>query len=135
MTQQAQDERLLNRIIVYSLSLAFGLLAASSQALRRTPTGFAIELSWRSLVALLIGAAITLPCFLVVVHSRRKYLRRAALGLVTLLGLTAFFYPMRVVPQENYRPVLTGLAVAVGALSVLGCMLLLLHRFFERDAR
>ena len=46
MRSEANDERLLNNIIVYGFSLAFGLVVASSQALRRVPTGFAIVLSW-----------------------------------------------------------------------------------------
>ena len=133
MTQRAQQDRLLNGIIVYGFSLSFGFLLASSQALRATPTGFAIVFSWRSLVALALGAVITLPCFLLIVHAKRALWRRVALGFVVFLGLGAFFYPMRVVPLENHRPVFIGLAVAVVALSVLGCLLLMLRRFFERE--
>jgi len=133
MTNKAQDDRLLNRIIVYGFSLAFGLVVASLQALRPAPAGFAIVLSWWSLVALVLGAAITLPFFQVIVHSKRRNPRRAALCFVVLLGLAAFFYPMRVVPLENFRPVFVGLAVAVAALSILGGLLLVLHRFFENE--
>jgi hypothetical protein len=133
MTREAQDDSLLNRIIICGFSLAFGLVVASLQALRPAPAGFAIVPSWWSLVALVIGAGMTLPCFVIIVHSKRKNLRRAALCLVSLLGLGAFFYPMRFVPLENFRPVFTGLAAAVGALSVLGGLLLLLRRFFEGE--
>jgi hypothetical protein len=135
MRSEAKDERLLNNIIVYGFSLAFGLVVASSQALRRVPTGFAIVLSWWTLIALMVGAALTFPFFVVIVHSQRKTLRRVALTFVCLLGLGAFFYPMRVVPRENFRPVFIGLAAAVGALSVMGGSLLLLYRFFERDEK
>jgi hypothetical protein len=133
MASEAQDGRLLNRIIVYGFSLAFGLVVASSQALRPAPSGFAIVLSWLTLLAMGIGAAATFPCFLIIVYSKRKNLRRTALALVCLLGLSAFFYPMRVVPRENFGPVFTGLAVAVVALSILGAALLLLSRFFDRE--
>jgi hypothetical protein len=135
MPTETQNDRQLNGIIVYGFSLAFGLVIASLQALRPTPTGFAIQLSGWTVAALLLGAAVMLPCFHVIVHSESKYHRRAALTAVVLLGLGAFFYPMRVVPHEKYRPVFIGLAVAVTALSVLATLLLILHRFFESDEK
>jgi hypothetical protein len=133
MTSQASNDQLLNNIIVFGFSIAFGLVIASLQALKRTPSGFAIQLSGWTLVALLIGAAVMVPCFRLIVFSQRRYLRRAALAFVVLVGLGAFFYPMRVVPREKYRAVFTGLAVAVGALSVVAVLLLVLRRFFERE--
>src|SRR6185437_12548649 len=96
---------------------AFGLVIASLQALQPTRVGFVIELSWWTLVTLVLGAAFMLPWFRVIVYSPRKVLRRCALGLVILVGLAAFFYPLRVVPPEKMRPVFIGLAVAVLALS------------------
>ena len=121
--------------MVYGFSLAFGLVVASLQALQPTRAGFAIEMSWWTLLAMVIGTAFTLPFFRVIVVSERKNLRRGALSVVVLLGLAAFFYPMRVVPQEKFRAVFTGLAVAVIALSVLATLLLMLHRFFETDEK
>jgi hypothetical protein len=121
--------------MIYGFSFAFGLVIASLQALRRTSSGFAIELTWWSLVAFLLGSAITLPCFRIIILSERKNLRRASLALVALLGLGAFFYPLRVVPKEKFRPVFIGLAVAVAALSVLATLLLKLHRFFENEEK
>jgi len=133
MTSQLRNDRQLNAIIVYGFSLAFGLVIASLQALRPTPTGFAIRFSAWTMGAFLLGSAIMLPCFHVIVHSESKSHRRAALTAVVLLGLGAFFYPMRVVPHEKYRPIFIGLAAAAAALSVLACLLLVLHRFFEND--
>lgn len=130
---RAADDRLLNGIIILGFSGAFGLVIASLQALRRTATGFAIELSWWTLLALFIGAVAMAPFFYLIVLSERKALRRAALTVVVLVGVSAFFYPMRVVPHERLRNVFIGLAVAVGALSVVAGLLLLLRRFFERD--
>ena len=130
---RAADERLLNGIIILGFSGAFGLVIASLQALRGTATGFAIELSWWTLLAVLIGTAAMTPLFYVIVLSRRRTLRRAALAVVVLVGVVAFFYPMRVVPHERLRNIFTGLAVAVGALSVVAGLLLLLRRFFEHD--
>jgi hypothetical protein len=135
MTSEAENERLLSRIMIYGFSLSFGLVVASLQALRPTPSGFAIEVSWLSVLAFLIGAVVTLPCFQIIVRSERRNLRRAALCIVVLLGLGAFFYPMRVVPHEKFRPVFIGLAVAVCALSILGTLLICLYRFFESDEK
>lgn len=134
MTDAARNDQLLNRIIVYGFSGAFGLVIASLQALQPTRVGFVIELSWWTLVTLVLGAAFMLPWFRVIVYSPRKVLRRCALGLVILVGLAAFFYPLRVVPPEKMRPVFIGLAVAVLALSVMAASLFSLYRFFERDA-
>lgn len=135
MATHAQNDRLLNYIIVYGFSAAFGLVIASLQALQPTPTGFTIELSWWTLLTMVAGAAIMLPFFRIIVHSRRKYLRRCALTVVVLVGLIAFFYPMRVVPPDKMRPVFTGLAVAVVALSIMAGLLFSLHRFFEREEK
>jgi hypothetical protein len=135
MPSPAQNERQLSRIIVYGFSLAFGLVVASLEALKPAPAGFAIELSWRTLLAFVVGTLIVLPCFQVIVYSERKSLRRSALALIIVLGLGAFFYPMRVVPADKWRAVFTGLAVAILALSVMATLLLLLHRFFERDEK
>lgn len=133
MTRQRQNERLLTQIIVYGFSLAFGLVIASLEALKPTTTGFTIQLSSGTLIALGIGAITLLPCFRLIVYSDRKWPRRFALGVIVLVGLGAFFYPMRVVPAEKWRAVFTGLVVAGLALSVMAGLLLLLHRFFERD--
>ena len=135
MPSETRNDRQLNAIIVYGLSLAFGGLIASLQALHPTPSGFAIVFSLWTVVAFLLGAAAMVPCFHVIIHSQSKYLRRASLTFVVLVGLAAFFYPMRVVPHEKYRPVFIGLAVAVAALSILAFLLLMLYRFFESDQK
>ncbi len=130
-----KNDRLLNGIIIYGFSMAFGMLMASLEALRPTRSGFAIEMSWWTLFTLLVCAAGMLPWFHIIVYSERKYLRRVALTVVTLLGIGAFFYPLRVVPQEKMRPIFIGLSVAVAALSIMGGLLLLLHRFFESEEK
>lgn len=135
VTSEEQNDRLLNQIMIYGFSFSFGLVIASLQALRRTPAGFAIQVSWWSLLAFLIGAGVTLPCFQVIVRSENRNRRRVALALVALLGTGAFFYPMRVVPREKFRPVFIGLAAAVCALSVLATLLLCLYRFFENEEK
>jgi Na+-transporting NADH:ubiquinone oxidoreductase subunit NqrB len=132
---ESQNDRLLNGIIVYGFACAFGLVIASSQALQPTTAGFSIELSWKTLLALAIGAVLMVPFFHVIVYSPRKSFRRGALALVVLVGLGAFFYPMRVVPREKLLPIFTGLAVAIFALSVLAGLLVILSRFFESEGK
>ena len=134
MKVERANDRLLNRIIIFGFALAFGLIAASLEALRPGPSGFTLRISGWTVMALLVAAAAMLPCFHIIVYSQRKMPRRAALTLVIALGLTAFFYPLRMVPQEKFRPIFIGLGVAVLALSFLATMLFLLYRYFERDA-
>ena len=135
MPTNENNDQLLSGIIVYGFSLAFGLLIASLEALRPTLTGFTIQFSGSTVVALLAGAAAMVPFFYAIVYSRRKYLRRGALAFVVVIGLGAFLYPMRVVPVEKLHAVFIGLAVAIGALSVMATLLFLLHRFFEKEER
>ena len=134
MSTERPDDRLLNQIIVYGFSLAFGLVVASLEALRPNAAGFTLRFSWWTLLALLLAAAIMVPCFKTIIYSERKRSRRGALALVIILGLAAFFYPMRMVPSEKYGAVFVGLGVALAALSVLAALLLILHRFFESES-
>jgi hypothetical protein len=135
MARETKNDRLLNRIIIYGFSVAFGMVLASLEALRPTTSGFAIEISRWTLVTLVVGAAGMFPWFYFIIYSQRRYLRRVALTVVTLLGLGAFFYPMRVVPEEKMRPIFIGLAAAAAALSIMGGFLLLLHHFFESEEK
>jgi hypothetical protein len=135
MSLETQNDRLLNGIIVYGFSLSFGAVLASLEALQTTATGFTIKLTWWTLLALALGAALMVPCFHTIMHSPRPYLRRAALCFVVVLGLAAFFYPMRVVPPEKFKPVFLGLGVAVVVLSMVACLLLMLRRFFESEEK
>ncbi|HZR20398.1 MAG TPA: hypothetical protein VFE51_24160 [Verrucomicrobiae bacterium] len=135
MTSERPDDRLLNHIIIYGFSLAFGLVVASLQALRPNDAGFSLRFSWWTLLAFVIGAAIMWPWFRIIVYSESTKLRRASLVVVAIVGLTAFFYPMRLVPIEKFGAVFVGLGVAVAALSVLGALLVVLYRFFESEGK
>ena len=132
-TSERPDDRLLNQIIVYGFALSFGLVVASLQALGPGPAGFTLSFSWGTLVAFVLGTAVMVPCFRMIVYSERRRVRRAALAIVVVVGLISFFYPMRLVPIEKFRPIFIGLSAAVAALSVLATMLVLLYRFFESE--
>jgi ABC-type transport system involved in cytochrome c biogenesis permease subunit len=75
------------------------------------------------------------PWFRIVMYSQRKPLRRLALLVVVMMGLAAFFYPLRMVPSEKFGAVFIGLGAAVVALSVLASMLIVLYRFFESEGK
>jgi hypothetical protein len=131
MAEESKNDRLLNRIIAYGLSLSFSVLLASLEALRATNSGFTFEVTWRTLVALVLAAAVVAPCFQIIVYSQNKGARRAALIVVVLIGIGSFFYPLRFVPREKMGAIFTGLGLAVVALSSVGGFLLLVRRFFE----
>ena len=135
MTAETNNSRRLSRIIVLAFSLAFGVVFASLEALRPSPGGFSVDLSWWTLFTLLASAILMHPCFQIIASSQRSRRRRAALVFVTLLGVAAFFYPLRFVPREKMAAVFTGLAGAVVALSCVAGALLMLRRFFEREEK
>ncbi len=135
MPTEQENEQLLKRIIVGGLSLSFSVLIASLEALRSTSSGFAFAVTWRTFIALLLGAAVVIPCFQVIVYSTRKYLRRLALVVVAMIGVTSFFYPLRFVPREKMGAIFGGLTLAAIALSIVGGFLLLARRFFEGKSK
>jgi len=133
MKRDRATDQLLPQIIVYGFALSFGLIAASLEALHPQAGGFELDISWWTLLAFAVGAVVMVPCFQVIVFSERKPLRRAALTAVTVVGLGAFFYPLKMVPGEKFSAIFEGLAAAVFALSVLAALLFILYRFFEKE--
>lgn len=135
MKTERPTDRLLSQIIIYGFASAFGLIAASLEALRPGPNGFTLRISGLTLLALILSAAAMVPCFHVIVYSRNHRTRRWVLALVVCLGLAAFFYPLRMVPHEKFEPVFIGLGAAILALAFLAGMLFMLYRYFERESR
>jgi lysylphosphatidylglycerol synthetase-like protein (DUF2156 family) len=135
-TESTANDRSLNSIIVYGLSLSFSVLLASLEALRSTRTGFNFEITWRTFLALVIAGAVFVPCFRTIVYSRIKSSRRIAITIVIIAGISSFFYPLRFVPREKMGAIFTGLGLAVLALSGVAGGLLMVRRWFEgNDAR
>ena len=135
MKPENKSQRTLHRIITYGLALSFTVLIASLETLRGTPTGFKFVISWRTWVALAIGAAVMVPCFQILIYSERRGLRRAAFAMVVLIGVGGFFYPLRFVPSEKMSQIFGGLGLAVIALAVVAGLLLMARRFFEGEKR
>ena len=135
MAIEKDTDRLLDRIIVYGLSLGFSVVLATLEMLRVEHSGFAFEVTWRTFAVLLVAGLVLVPCFQVIVHSERKGLRRAALVAVSVIGVGSFFYPLRFVPREKMGDIFTGLGLAVVALAAVGGCLLWVRRLFEGDTK
>jgi hypothetical protein len=133
MPNEKDTDRLLDRIIVYGLSLSFSVVVATLETLRVEHSGFAFEVTWRTFAVLLVAGLVLVPCFQVIIHSERKGLRRATLATVSVIGVGSFFYPLRFVPREKMGDIFTGLGLAVIALAAAGGCLLWVRRLFEKD--
>src|SRR4051812_31676118 len=133
MASAAKFDPGLSRIIVVCLSMAFTFLIGTMEALRVTDAGFAFEFTWRTAVALMLGALVVVPSFYTLVYTGTKTTRGIAKLVIVLIGLSGFFYPLRFVPHQQMRAIFGGLALAVCAIGFVATFLYLLHRFLERD--
>lgn len=124
----------LSRIMFICLSLAFTTLIATMEALRVTDNGFAFAVTPRTALALMLGAALVIPCFYTLVYSGTKVTRRIAKLIIVAIGVTGFFYPLRFVPHSQMRAIYAGLALAIGAIGMVAMFLYLVHRFLEHDS-
>ena len=123
--------------MAFSTALAFGAALASLESLRRDAGGFSFQVSLRTLLAFLVGGGIALAYWLVVLKSRAAS-QRSGLVVSTvvllLLGVGAFLYPLRFVSRDKLPDILIGLGLAACALSIVGGLLWLAHRFLSRDS-
>ena len=133
--KQAESNTAISRIIVGALSLAYAALLASLEALRSKPTGFSFDVSWATLVAFCMGAALAVPAFQIIFGSRRRRLRLAALVLMVAIGLASFLYPLRFVPGDNLPAVLFGMFAGVCTVSLVGVFLSLVRKALDEDTR
>lgn len=125
----------LSRIMVICLSAAFVVLICSMESLSVTPRGFTFELTWRTALAVVVGAAIVVPCFYTLVYTGTRVSRTIAKFVIVAIGITGFFYPIRFVPHEQMHSIVTGLVLAICALGTIATFIYLLHRALERDTR
>ena len=129
------DDRPVFRIIIYCLSLAFAVLIASLEALRPSPNGFAFEVTWRTWLTFVIGAAFFVLCFKTIFLSPSKKRRITAMAPVVMTGFAGFLYPIRFVPPEKHGALFLGLGLAVCFLSTIGGMMYAISRFLNADER
>jgi hypothetical protein len=133
----AGNERDLFKVMAISTALAFGALLASLESLRSGPEGLTFQVSFRTLLAFLAGGGITLGCWRVIIRSGAVVRRTSLVAgtiLLALIGIGAFLYPLRFVSREKLPDILVGLGLAACALSVVGGLLWLVHRFLSRDS-
>ncbi len=119
------------RIATVSTALAFGALAASTEALRSNAAGFCFQASFRTAVAAVIGGAGAVLYWKLA--GRGLADARKGAWLLVLAGLGFFLYPLRFVSPEKLAETLQGLAFAVVALSTVGFMLWRVKRFLDED--
>lgn len=137
MPTETKNERDVFRIMIWGSAVSFGFLAAALQALRPNPAGFTFQVSALTFFAFVLGVGMGFAFWKVVLSrasgARQKSLRFWAELLLVLLGMGAFLYPLRFVPREKLPEMFTGLVTAVCALSLLGCLLVMMGRFLESD--
>lgn len=131
MANDAKFDPGLSRIMVICLTLGFTVLIASMEALRVTQSGFAFSVTWRTALALGLGAMIIGPCFYILVYSKPNIARKVATFIIVAIGVTGFFYPLRFVPREKMGSIFGGLALAICALSMVAAFVYFLHRFLS----
>lgn len=145
MGTAAEDKNLRDfiRIAMFSTALGVGVVAASLYSLRKAPSGLTFDLTIGSVVAFIAGAVAGWWYWravgkLVLAHAEGSSERRTKLriysGLLVLLGVAAFLYPIRFVPPENLRPVLEGLGMAFLVLTGVGVVLWQIKRYLDRDS-
>ncbi len=139
MQSETKNERDVMRIMIWGTAIAFGFLAAVLQALRPNPAGFTFQVSALTFLAFAVGVGIVFGFWKIILNRsggpRQKSLRFWAEALMLCFGMGAFLYPLRFVPSEKLPEMLTGLVIAIFALSLVGCLLVMMGKFLEADDR
>jgi hypothetical protein len=134
-----KNERDIRRIIILGTSIAFGCVLGSLEALRPSRTGYSFEITLRTFVAFLVGAALVFPFWHIIFRAARtphqKSSRRWAMVFLVLFGIGAFLYPLRFMPTEKLSALLIGLTASVVALSGVAGLLLMVKRFVDQDEK
>ncbi|HWY78609.1 MAG TPA: hypothetical protein VN281_23540 [Verrucomicrobiae bacterium] len=134
----ASNEKDLFKVMKFSTALAFGALLASLESLRSSPAGFSFQLSYKTLLAFLIGAGIAMAYWSLVLRCGAVARRTGVVVgtiLLALFGIGAFLYPLRFVPREKLPDILIGLGLAACALSGVGGLLWGARRFLNADSQ
>jgi hypothetical protein len=130
---ESNSSRVFFKIAALSTALGFGAAAASTASLRSSPVGFSFQLSARTFVAFVIGAAVALIYWKLVAQESRAA-RRASL-LIALGGVGLFLYPLRFVPAGNLHDLAVGLILAACALSLVGFLIWRITRLLDAETR
>ena len=120
------------KIVTRSTALGFAFAAASLEALRSTPDGFAFHVSAMTFVAAAAGAGLTFGYWRLVARSRRW--ARWGNFFLALAGVALFFYPLRFVSSAKLPDIGVGLFVAACAISFGGWLLYRVGQFLKADS-
>ena len=129
-------------IASYGAALAFGVMVATMFALERTPNGLSFKLNAAAIVSFLVAAPVAYFYWRLIARmaterapeQRRKKFIVFSIGLL-LVGVMAFLYPLKFVPEEKRKDVLVGLALAFGCIGGVGLVMLKLRKFLEADLK
>ena len=136
MKTETDNERVLKQIIIWGSALAGGFGAASLEALRPNVT---FVISPATAIAFLGGVALVAAFWKSLFHpstgSIQRFFRFATSALLVAGGVAGVIYPLRFVAPAQFPALITGLAVAVCALSGVAGLLYLCKRFLDDDER
>ena len=142
--KDVRSTQTLFRIVGLATALAFGTMVGSLFAVKRSAGGLVFQLNVAAVVAFLAAGALAWFYWRMVARLTRsavpgqkpkfppKFAAFSA-GLI-LIGLGAFLYPMRFVPEEKRADILIGLLLAVGVLTGVGIVMWKVRNFLEADA-
>jgi len=128
---RTEDIPVIRGIITVATALAAGFGTASLQAWK----GHGWEVSAKTLLAFLIGAAVMVGYWRIIFHPsssrRQKFLRLGATVMIFLAGVGFFLYPLKFVQAALLPEIRIGLITAFCALSGVGALLFLAKRLFD----
>jgi len=139
---EQSNTRALFNIASYGAAVAFGVMVATLFALERTPHGLSFKLNAGALISFLVAAPVTWFYWRLIARmaterapeQRRKKFIVFSAGLL-LVGVMAFLYPLKFVPEEKRKDVFIGLALACGCIGGVGLVMLKVRRFLEADLK
>ncbi len=141
-TDEKSNTSGLFHIASYAAALAFGVMVATLFALERTPIGLTFKLNAAAVISFLVAAPVTFFYWRLIARmatqrapeQQRKKFIVFSIGLL-LIGVMAFLYPLKFVPEEKRKDVFVGLALAFGCIGGVGLVMLKVRRFLEADLK
>jgi hypothetical protein len=123
-------------------ALAFGVMVASLFIIQQGPNGLVFRLTTLAVIAFLVAAPAGWFYWRLIARmaterapeQRRKKFIVFSAGLL-LVGVFAFLYPLKFIPQEKRRDVFIGLALAFSCIGGVGVVMWKVRNFLEADLR
>ena len=133
----AKNDRVFFGFAAGSIALAFGVLFATIESARQSPSGFVFQTGGGTWLAFAVGAVLGAIVWKIVSSTsvaRVGSVMRATLVLLLLGGLATFLYPLRFLKPQTLIDVSHGLVTGVVAVGFLAYMLWRIKRALDRDA-